>query len=150
MYVALHEVTRCMVVCLFTFNQWRAEKGWFVTYLTFYPHWHAGLVYDVTDPDCWPQQGSTYGRVFVTFKQQLIVIRTFKQRLIAIKTFKQQLTAFKTFKQQLTAIKTFKQQLTAIKTFKQQLTAIKTFKQQLTAIKTFKQQLFAMRSLNSS
>ena len=28
---------------------------------------HSGLLYDVTDADCWRQNGSSHGCVFVTF-----------------------------------------------------------------------------------
>ena len=28
------------------------------------------LIYDVTDTDCWAQNGSTHGRVFAIFKQK--------------------------------------------------------------------------------
>ena len=31
---------------------------------------HAGPVCDVTDTDCWAQNGSTHGRVFMSFKRQ--------------------------------------------------------------------------------
>ena len=29
---------------------------------------HSGLVHDITDPDCWEQNGSTHGCVFAAFK----------------------------------------------------------------------------------
>ena len=33
---------------------------------------HSDLVHDVTDMDCWEQNGSTHGRVFATFKRQFL------------------------------------------------------------------------------
>ena len=35
---------------------------------TFTPH--SGLVHDVTNTDCWAQNGSTHGRVLATFKRR--------------------------------------------------------------------------------
>ena len=32
---------------------------------------HLGLVYDVTDADCWAQYGGVEGRVFATFKYRI-------------------------------------------------------------------------------
>ena len=40
---------------------------------------HAGLVYDVTDTDCWAQNGSTRGCVFATFKRRFLKIQTHKR-----------------------------------------------------------------------
>ena len=36
---------------------------------------HAGLVYDVTDTDCWVQNGRTHGHVFITFKHLFLTNR---------------------------------------------------------------------------
>ena len=35
------------------------EESWLVTYLIFWPHIPTLSVYDVTDIDCWAQNGST-------------------------------------------------------------------------------------------
>ena len=46
--------------CWFTCYQWGAEKGWPTTHLVLFAHRTcAGLVRDITDRECWEQNGST-------------------------------------------------------------------------------------------
>ena len=37
---------------------------------------HASLLYDVTDTDCWAQNGSAHSRVFMTLKHRFLPNRT--------------------------------------------------------------------------
>ena len=47
---------------------------------------HAGLVYDITDTDCWAQNGSTHAHVLVTFKLQFVRngMRHWVQKMVSI------------------------------------------------------------------